>query len=137
MRKRRARIVATGRGDFPNQLNNSLVFPAIFRGVLDVRARTMTDEMAIAAARELARCAEERGLRDDALLPRMDEWEVYPRVAVATTMQAQAQGIARLTRSRDALHVQARRVISDAQTATRLLMREGIIPEFADADESW
>jgi malate dehydrogenase (oxaloacetate-decarboxylating) len=56
-----ARIVATGRSDFPNQVNNSVGFPAIFRGTLDVRARTITDEMCIAAAYELARCAEDRG----------------------------------------------------------------------------
>jgi malate dehydrogenase (oxaloacetate-decarboxylating) len=52
-----ARIVCTGRSDFANQVNNSLVFPGVFRGALDVRARTITDEMAMAAAHELARCA--------------------------------------------------------------------------------
>jgi malate dehydrogenase (oxaloacetate-decarboxylating) len=57
-----ARIVGTGRSDFPNQINNSLGFPGIFRGVLDVRATTITDEMAVAAAEELACCAEEKGL---------------------------------------------------------------------------
>ncbi|HYQ91096.1 MAG TPA: NAD-dependent malic enzyme, partial [Candidatus Competibacteraceae bacterium] len=71
-----ARIVATGRSDFPNQLNNSLGFPGIFRGVLAVRAGTASDQMAMAAAHELAQFAEERGLREESLLPRMDEWEV-------------------------------------------------------------
>jgi malate dehydrogenase (oxaloacetate-decarboxylating) len=71
-----AKIVATGRGDFQNQVNNSLGFPGIFRGVLDIRARTITDEMAIAAARELARFAEEQGMSAEKILPRMDEWEV-------------------------------------------------------------
>jgi malate dehydrogenase (oxaloacetate-decarboxylating) len=60
-----ARIVGTGRSDFSNQVNNSMGFPAIFRGALDVRARTITDEMAIAASRELARCADEQGIRED------------------------------------------------------------------------
>jgi len=60
-----ARIVGTGRSDFPNQLNNSLGFPGIFRGALDVRAKTISDEMCLAAAAELARCAEERGITDD------------------------------------------------------------------------
>ena len=55
------RIVATGRSDFPNQVNNSIGFPAIFRGTLDVRATTITDEMCIAAAYELAKFAEEQG----------------------------------------------------------------------------
>ncbi|MEI6155527.1 MAG: NADP-dependent malic enzyme, partial [Deltaproteobacteria bacterium] len=56
-----ARVVATGRSDFPNQVNNSVGFPAIFRGTLDVMARTITDEMCIAAAYELAKCAEDKG----------------------------------------------------------------------------
>src|SRR5512136_725940 len=74
-----ARVVATGRSDFPNQVNNSLGFPAIFRGVLDVKAKTITDDMCIAAATELARCAEERGMSENDILPHMDEWEVFPR----------------------------------------------------------
>ena len=60
-----ARIVATGRSDFPNQVNNSLGFPGIFRGVLDVKAKTVTDDMCIAAAQELANYAEERGINED------------------------------------------------------------------------
>ena len=122
-----ARIVGTGRSDFPNQVNNSLVFPGIFRGTLDVRARTITDQMAIAAAHELAKCAEERGVHDEDILPRMDEWEFVPRVAVATAMTAQAQGIARLTRTPEELHAGAARIIKEARDATHLLMREGII----------
>jgi len=78
-----ARIVATGRSDFPNQVNNSLGFPGIFRGVLDVKAKTITDDMCIAAAVELANFAEERGMSEKDILPRMDEWEVFPREAVA------------------------------------------------------
>lgn len=68
-----ARIVATGRSDFPNQLNNSLVFPGLFRGVLDVRARTITDEMATSVAYELADFAERRSIHDDDILPRMEQ----------------------------------------------------------------
>ena len=94
-----ARIVATGRGDFANQVNNSLGFPGIFRGALDVRARTITDEMARAAASELAACAEEQGLSEERIVPRMDEWEVFPRVAVATAMRAQEQGVRRSARA--------------------------------------
>jgi malate dehydrogenase (oxaloacetate-decarboxylating) len=63
-----ARIVATGRSDFPNQVNNSLAFPGIFRGVLDVGARAITDEMARAAARELAARAVARGLQPERIL---------------------------------------------------------------------
>lgn len=127
-----ARVVATGRSDFPNQLNNSLGFPAIFRGTLDVRARTITDEMAIAAALELAKAAEERGITASNILPSMDEWEVYPRVAAATAMQAQQQGIARLSKSAEQVYEEAYTVIRRARDATHLLMREGIIPPIPD-----
>ncbi|MEM3948503.1 MAG: NAD-dependent malic enzyme, partial [Zestosphaera sp.] len=72
-----ARIVATGRSDFPNQINNSLGFPAVFRGVLTVRARKMVDEMFMAAAYALARYAEERGIHEEYIMPRMDEGEAY------------------------------------------------------------
>ena len=122
-----ARIVGTGRSDFPNQLNNSLGFPGIFRGVLDVRARTITDEMALAAAHELARCAEERGIHEDDIAPRMDEWEVFPREAVATAMKAQEQGIARLKKTRQQLYEEASAIIRQAREATQCLMREGFI----------
>jgi malate dehydrogenase (oxaloacetate-decarboxylating) len=124
-----ARVVATGRSDFPNQLNNSLVFPGLFRGALDVRARTITDEMAAAVARELAAFAAARGIREDDILPRMDEWEVHPRVAVAAATQAQAQGVARLATPREQVYREAARIMRDARETTRVLMREGLIPE--------
>ncbi len=83
-----AHIVATGRSDFPNQVNNSLDFPGIFRGTLDVMAKTITDEMCIAAARELAKTAEDKGLHEDYLIPTMEDWEVFPREAAAVRMLA-------------------------------------------------
>ncbi|MEW5959355.1 MAG: NADP-dependent malic enzyme, partial [Chloroflexota bacterium] len=92
-----ARIVATGRSDFPNQVNNSLGFPGIFRGTLDVRARTITDEMCIAAAVELARMAEEKGLSEEYIVPTMDEVDVFPREAAAVAMKAIEQGVAGIT----------------------------------------
>jgi len=124
-----ARVVATGRSDFPNQLNNSLVFPGLFRGALDVRARTITDGMAAAVARELAAFAEARGIRDDDILPRMDEWDVHLRVAVAAATEAQAQGVARVAKSRAEIHDAASRSMWNARETTRLLMRAGLIPE--------
>jgi len=123
-----ARIVGTGRSDFANQINNSLGFPAIFRGVLDVRATTITDEMAIAAAQALAGYQEERGLDGESLLPSMSDWEVFPREAAAVGVKAQEQGVARLERSYDDLLSQARQVIQTAQDMTRFLMERGIIP---------
>jgi malate dehydrogenase (oxaloacetate-decarboxylating) len=122
-----ARIVATGRSDFPNQLNNSLGFPGIFRGVLDVRARTITDEMAMAAASELARSAEERGIDEENILPHMDEWEIYPRVAVATAMKARDQGIARKPGDAAELHREATRIIRGAREQMQVMMKEGLI----------
>ena len=122
-----ARIVCTGRGDFPNQVNNSLVFPGVFRGALDVRARAITDEMAMAAAQELAGWAEKRGIHEEDIVPRMDEWEVFPQVAAATALKAQEQGLAKTMRARDELHDGAARIIRQAREATQLLMREGLI----------
>jgi malate dehydrogenase (oxaloacetate-decarboxylating) len=122
-----AAIVATGRGDFPNQLNNSLCFPAIFRGVLDVRARHITDGMQMAAASELARFAEQQGLHEKRILPRMDEWEVFPRVAVATAMQALAEGVARRTRTKVELDATAHRKIREARESLAALVDAGVI----------
>src|SRR5437773_10963824 len=81
-----ARVIATGRSDFPNQVLNSLGFPGIFRGRLDVRARTITDEMCIAAATELALVAEEKGLDEENIVPTMEEIDVFAREAVAVGM---------------------------------------------------
>ncbi|MDE3088258.1 MAG: NADP-dependent malic enzyme [Chloroflexota bacterium] len=90
-------VVATGRSDFPNQVNNSLGFPGIFRGTLDVRAKTITDEMCIAAAIEMATMAEEKGLCADSIMPTMDDVDVFPREAAAVAMKAIEQGIAKFT----------------------------------------
>jgi malate dehydrogenase (oxaloacetate-decarboxylating) len=123
-----ARIVATGRSDFPNQINNSLGFPGIFRGTLDVMATTITDEMCIAAAEELARCAEDIGMSEEYLIPTMDEWEVFPREAAAVGMKAIEKGVARVQPSRDELYEAATRIIRRAREETALLMKEGLIP---------
>ena len=122
-----ARIAASGRSDFPNQVNNSLGFPAIFRGVIDVAASTITDEMCIADAEELARCAEIKGLSEEHILPTMDEWEIYPRQAAAVALKAIEQGIAKRVSTKAALIENATRIIRRAQEQTKLLMREGII----------
>lgn len=122
-----ARIIATGRSDFPNQVNNSLGFPAIFRGVLDVRAKTVTDDMCIAAAQELAKFAEERGMHEEDILPRMEEWEVYPREAVACALKSIDQGVARIKPSRQELYDRAKAIIQNARDSTMLLMKNGLI----------
>jgi malate dehydrogenase (oxaloacetate-decarboxylating) len=122
-----ARIIATGRSDFPNQVNNSLGFPAIFRGVLDVRAKTVTDDMCIAAAQELAKFAEERGMHEEDILPRMEEWEVYPREAVACALKSIDQGVARIKPSRQELYDRASAMIQNARESTKVLMKNGWI----------
>jgi malate dehydrogenase (oxaloacetate-decarboxylating) len=122
------RIVATGRSDFPNQVNNSTGFPAIFRGTLDVKARTITDEMCLVAAYELAKCAEERGIHEDYISPTMAEWEVFIREAVAVGMKAIEQGVARETPSRAELTKRAEKMIRESREATSLLMKSGLIP---------
>ncbi|MCX6349148.1 MAG: malate dehydrogenase, partial [Candidatus Aureabacteria bacterium] len=116
------------RSDFPNQVNNSLGFPGIFRGTLDVRATTITDEMCIAAAQELARCASDKGLSEDYLLPTMDEWEVYPREAAAVGMKAIEQGVARKKATWEELFRNAETMIKRARDMTGMLMKEGFIP---------
>jgi malate dehydrogenase (oxaloacetate-decarboxylating) len=124
-----AAIVATGRSDFPNQVNNSLGFPGIFRGVLDVRARTISDEMAMAAAEALADYAIERGADAKAILPRMDDKEAAVRIAVATGLKAQAQGIAGLTLTAAELRERAIAAIEGARRATGALMAAGAIAQ--------
>ncbi len=124
-----ARIVATGRSDFPNQVNNSLGFPGIFRGTLDARARTITDEMCLAAANELARTAEATGeLSEERILPTMVDEDVFPREAAAVGSKAVEQGIARLKVSHDALLRQAREIIHRARGQVGLLSEKGYIP---------
>ncbi len=122
-----ARVVATGRSDFPNQVNNSLGFPGIFRGTLDVMARTITDEMCIAAARELARVAEDKGLREDYLIPTMDEVEVYPREAAAVGRKAVEQGVARIDLTWDQLISKADRMITESRSKFQLLQKKGLV----------
>ena len=117
-----AKVVATGRGDFPNQVNNSLGFPGIFRGALDVRAKTITDEMCIEAAKELASTAEDKGLSEDYIIPTMDEWEVFPREAAAVGMKAIEQGIAGRVMLREQLYKISEKIIAEAREKSRLLV---------------
>jgi len=124
-----ASIIATGRSDFPNQVNNSMGFPAIFRGVLDVKAKTITDDMCIAAATELAAYAEERGITEKDILPRMSEWEVFPREAVACALKSIEQGVARVKPSRQELYERASEIIKNARESTELLMKHGLIKQ--------
>jgi malate dehydrogenase (oxaloacetate-decarboxylating) len=124
-----AAVVATGRSDFPNQVNNSLVFPAIFRGALDVRATTITDEMCLASALSLASMADNRGLTPHHLLPTMDEWDVFPRQAAAVAAKAVEQGVARVPTTFEAEYEHASAMIKRARDLTDTMMADGFIPE--------
>ena len=119
-----ARIVGTGRSDFPNQVNNALAFPGIFRGVLDVRARRISDGMAIAAALELARCAELRGLTEEHILPTLDEEEVPIRLAVATGLAAQQAGLAQRPGTVEELETRAEQALRASREMFRVLVGE-------------
>jgi malate dehydrogenase (oxaloacetate-decarboxylating) len=125
-------VVATGRSDFPNQVNNSLVFPGIFRGALDVRARTISDPMCFAAAAALADAVGGR-LDEEHLLPTMEDWEVVPTVAAAVGLEAQAEGLARLSLSRDKLLERAHTLIARSRALTQTMMERGFIPPAPEA----
>jgi len=122
-----AEVVATGRSDFPNQVNNSLLFPAIFRGAFDVRAKTISDGMVIAAAKELAAFAKEEGLSSAKIIPTMVEWEVFPRVAAALGAEAMAEGIANKKASRKRLLEIATETIMQSRKVMNVLRRNRVI----------
>jgi len=128
-----AAIVATGRSDFPNQVNNSLIFPAVFRGVLDARARSIPDEIVLAAARELAAHARDRGLSASHLLPTMEEVEVFPHVAAAVGEASVRLGIARRALSRDEFLERARALMQRSERLVRALARARLTPPMPSA----
>ena len=123
-----ALIVATGRGDFPNQVNNSLGFPGILKGALLVRARKITDAMAIAAARTLASFAERQGLSPDHIMPLMADSAVFSETAAEVARQAAIDGVARRVLSPEQVLQKARKDIADAHAALEGLMTSGLIP---------
>jgi malate dehydrogenase (oxaloacetate-decarboxylating) len=130
-----AAIVATGRSDFPNQVNNSLGFPGIFRGALDVRARTITDPMCFAAAEALADHVGD-DLKPEYILPGMDDWDIFPREAAAVAMKAQEQGLARIETTYEEEYIHASKIIKRSRDLTRMMMEEKFIAEPpADEDE--
>jgi malate dehydrogenase (oxaloacetate-decarboxylating) len=91
-----ARVVATGRSDYPNQVNNSLAFPGLFRGALDVRACVINDAMKLAAAERLASLVSERELEEGQIIPLAMNYDVAPALAAAVAQAAMDSGVARL-----------------------------------------
>ncbi len=122
-----AYIAATGRGDFPNQVNNSLGFPGILKGALLVKASKITDNMAVTAAYSMAKTAEKRGIHPDNIMPKMDEWEVFPQEASDVAMQAIADGVARIKMTPKEAFRQAEKDIKEARALVNHLMEEGFI----------
>ncbi len=123
-----AAVVATGRSDFPNQVNNSLGFPGIFRGTLDVRANTITDEMCFAASQALAEHVGNK-LDENHILPDMDDWEVFPREAAAVAMKAIEQDLARIHLTYAQEFEIATKIIRRSRDLTKSMMEDGFIPE--------
>jgi len=122
-----AYIVATGRGDFPNQVNNSMGFPGILKGALLVRARKITDEMAIAAAYSIANFAQKKGIHPDYIMPTMDETEVFAEEAADVAMMAIKNSVARINVEREHVHKQTLADIKEARAAIDLLMKHDFI----------
>jgi malate dehydrogenase (oxaloacetate-decarboxylating) len=123
-----ARIVGTGRSDFDNQINNSLGFPGIFRGTLDVRATTITDEMCVAAAEALADLGTKEA-SEEKVIPTMDQWELYPLEATAVGMKAMEQGIARTEWEEKELYKHAEDIIRRARASSEILYTKEYIPK--------
>lgn len=122
-----AYIVATGRGDFPNQVNNSIGFPGILKGALMVRARKITDNMAIAAAHSLAQYAEKRGIHVEDIVPNMEEASVFPHEAADVAIQAIKDGVARINMTWEEAFNKAKKDIEHARGLTRSLMEKEFI----------
>ena len=122
-----ARVVATGRSDYPNQVNNSLGFPAVFRGVLSVSARKMTDEMFLAAAHAIASYTEETGLSENRIIASMTDDELYVREALAVAEKAMELGLARRKISRGELEDEIRQMIERPKRYMRLALDNKLI----------
>lgn len=128
-KKAGAYIVATGRGDFPNQVNNSLGFPGILKGALLVRAKKVTDNMAITAAYSLADYAEDRGIDPENIVPTMEEFGVFQTVTADVAIQAIKDGVARKKITREEVFQKAKEGIIYSRTMTKMLMDKDYIKE--------
>jgi len=120
-------IVATGRGDFPNQINNSCGFPGILKGVLTVQASKITDTMAIAAAHSLAEYAEKRGIHPENIVPQMDEEDVFAYEAAAVARQAITEGLAGLKFTSEEVFKQVQKEINATRALCQEMMENGYI----------
>ncbi|MDR2257829.1 MAG: malate dehydrogenase, partial [Treponema sp.] len=122
-------IVATGRGDFPNQVNNSVCFPGILKGALLVRAKKITDGMAIRCAHSIADFSEKRGITPDNIVAAMDETEVFAQEAADVAVQAVKEGVARIALTWDEVYQKAKADIAAARSLVEDLKKLGHIQE--------
>ena len=122
-------IVATGRGDFPNQVNNSVCFPGILKGALLVRARKITDGMAIRCAHSIADFSEKRGINPENIIATMEETEVFAQEAADVAQQAIAEGVARLSLSWEEVYSRAKADIAAARALVEDMKKNGHIKE--------
>ena len=123
-------VVATGRGDFPNQVNNSIGFPGILKGALLVRARKITDEMAVAAAHSVANhVVDTNTLTPEHIMPTMQETEVFAKEAADVAMQAIRDGVARIEMTRDEVYAKTLADITEARSMIEVLQDQGFIKE--------
>ncbi len=127
-----ARIVATGRGDFPNQINNSLVFPGVFRGVLDARAKGVNFDVMVAASYEIANFVEDP--TEEKIVPTMEEWELYPRLASAVASKTVELGLARKSDSKEGFYRRAREIIESNRNIYSKLMDLGLIKRMPNGE---
>lgn len=122
-----ARIVATGRSDFPNQVNNSLVFPGVFRGVLDARAKGVNFDIMVTASYEIADFVENP--TEERIVPTMEEWELYPKVASAVAAKTVELGLARKKNSKEGFYRIADEIIETNRKMFIKMMDEKMIRE--------
>lgn len=127
-RRAGVRIIATGRSDFANQVNNSLLFPSIIRGVLDVRSKSIPDDVIVVAAQELAKYTRDEGtLRDNHILPTMMDYDIYPLVAAAVGEKCVKMGLARKNLKRSQIEERSRSIIDQARKMTSSLQASRLI----------
>ena len=128
-----AKIVATGRGDFPNQINNSLVFPGVFRGMLDARSRGVNFGIMVKAAQEIANFV--GAPQPDRIVPSMEDWELYPQVASTVARAAVDEGFARKPDSKEGYLKTAREIISTNRAMIEKSMDLGFIRKLPEVRE--
>jgi malate dehydrogenase (oxaloacetate-decarboxylating) len=122
-------IVATGRGDFPNQVNNSVCFPGILKGALLVRAKKITDGMAIRCAHSIADFSEKRGIAPDNIIATMEETDVFAQEAADVAQEAVKEGVARMPLSWEEVYNRAKADIAAARSLVEDMKKQGHIKE--------